>query len=56
MICIHADQVVIYNTDEKAGCGCKEDNGNNGNGNNAATVENVNSLAPAVQNGIKEIG
>lgn len=59
MICIHADQVIIYNTDEKADCGCKDNSGDNGNSSNAANT-NVTTAAPtqaaSVQNGLREIG
>ena len=56
MICIHADQVIIYNTDEKADCGCKESNGNNGNNSNAVpTTASVQSVS-SVPNGLREIG
>jgi len=53
MICIHADQVVIYNTDNDASCGNSESDGNNGN--NKSTAIPVENVAPVVQHGIKVI-
>lgn len=56
MICIHADQVIIYNTDEKADCGCKDNNGNSGNNGNGNSSNATVASSTTVQNGLKEIG